>query len=211
MAYMGRYRKRRYIRRRARYTRPRRKIPRPIKSRVYYMTRSAQLSDYSPSTTVPVDTALIFTLDQLPSYTEFTALFDEYYINKVQVKFIARNITSVTSPYSLVAAMLHTAIDYDDATAPGSITALQQYSTYRFTIATKSMTRTFRPKVSIAMYKTSANNAYGSSDKKLWVDCAYTDVEHYGLKFYMPVVAQSQAAFTYSVFVKYWISFRNTK
>jgi len=85
---------------------------------------------------------LTFKLSDLPNANEFTALYDLYKIDKVNVEIIPAFNSSVyiqasnpqgssTAPYNNVVPMIHTVIDYNDATHPTDINTILQNSTYK--------------------------------------------------------------------------------
>lgn len=135
------------------------------------------------------------TLDSLPDYTNFTALFDQYKINFVKVQFHPPYVTgSGAQPLAATATTafrpmirLHSAVDLDDATPPTIVDTLRQYETYMVTDLTapsmppQGYVRKFRPHAAIAMYSgafTSYGNVVGQ-----WIDAASPGVQHYGLKY----------------------------
>ena len=127
MAYRRTYRRRRLTRRPRRMMR--RKPSRPLAKRamkVHHFRRTFKASNIS-STTTGVLGGYSFSLDQLPNYTEFTNLFDQYRINKIVVKFIPNHNSSDVSASTQVISNFNSVIDPTDATAPATGAELYEY------------------------------------------------------------------------------------
>ncbi len=132
--------------------------------------------------------AMAFTLSDLPGYTEFTSLFDEYRINRVDLHLIPGSTTSLTpdTTAGAIRGFLHTAYDPDDINAPtastAGIAALQQYETYRADNLFSYGMRPWavEPRVALAAYS-GAFTSYANEPAK-WIDAGSPAVQHYGLK-----------------------------
>ena len=77
-----------------------------------------------------------FSLNDLPNYTEFTALYDQYKINAVRFTMLPQqtqsiSIGSVNNP--IANARVFSAIDYNDGSAPASVDELREYKTCKST------------------------------------------------------------------------------
>lgn len=133
--------------------------------------------------------AMQFTIGDLPQVSSFAALFDAYKINKIVVKFTPM-ITGLTTGTGGVSAAstglfdqpLSTAIDYDDSAVPATLSAVEEYQTYKMTMGYQPHTRIITPAIAMSAYKTSGTTIAYAQKKNVWLDMAYTDVEHYGLK-----------------------------
>lgn len=153
-----------------------------------------------------------FSLDQLPSYTEFTNLFDSYKIDKIVMRFIAVHTQQVSAEVSNAAVpavtqpRVYTVIDYDDDSTPTAITELTQYSNCRIRQAGRSFKIILRPKVAVQVYRSAVTTAYAAPDKTTKLDCAYADVPHFGVKFAMTSNA-TNGYFGYDVNIDYYCSF----
>jgi len=128
---------------------------------------------------------LTVSLNQLPTYTDFTSLFDQYQIKSACWKFIPHmNVSQVQGPPgtgSLTTpqvARLVTVVDRDDDTSitfPGAL----QYATLQESLLDKERQRTFTPSILLQTYRTATSTGYSPSEKPVWVDMAQTDVPHY--------------------------------
>lgn len=174
-------------------------------SKVHYFKRTAFYSGMiAGSTLLDVGGALVFQLNSLPNYTEFTNLFDMYRINGVKVTFMPRgNSAEVGTNQGIV--KLFSAIDYDDNTTPASLSEILQYETLKTTNSTRDHKRYIKPKLARVLYQAGASNAYGAGTG--WIDCSNPQVPHYGMKYVLqqlPAGAQS-----YDCKITFYLAFKN--
>lgn len=158
-----------------------------------------------------------FKLNELPNVGEFTSLFDKYRIKAVQVK-----IVPVVSAYDINAPAtaafrpnIHSAIDYNDSTNPGSITDLFQYDNYRMTPGDRTHSRYFAPRVAQEVYRSAVSTNYAMLDKNVWLDCTAggTDVPHFALKVCIDSVPGLPVDYvlSYKVYKTYFFETWNTR
>lgn len=132
-------------------------------------------------------------LQDLPSYTEFTGLYDQYKIVKVVFRIIPFAVAPSTGAAAVStggqpACMFHIVTDYDDSSKPAAseagIASLRQYKTYRsynpYLYMRRGISRSFTPRVATAAYNGTftgyKNEAFG------WCDCDNPGIQGYGLK-----------------------------
>lgn len=156
----------------------------------------------------------------MPSYTEFTSLYDSYIIDKVDFKMFPYENTALTvgssgggSANQVVGVpVIASAIDFDDGTYPATESVIQQYSTYKLTSSASVESphkRTIYPKAAQALYDNQAVlfSAYGNA-KKQWVQTQSPTAAHYALKIYTQgqfggsYVIQFRLMFTYHMRMK---------
>jgi len=145
----------------------------------------------------------------------YAALFDAYRINKVVVKMVPQ-VTSLTvgstasAPVTAKQSFMTSVIDYDDATALTSYNAALEYETFRATPMYRTHKRVLTPALSQQAFKTSGTTIAYMQKRKQWVDAAYGDTEHYGLKFYIqnsPDLLQQM----WKVYVTMYVSFKQVR
>lgn len=137
----------------------------------------------------------VFSLDQLPNFTEFTNLFDQYRINKVVLKLIPQfnqstyNVghPSSTIPSGLPAGRnprLFIANDYDDDTVPANADVLRQYANVKVypVMNNKTITHIITPATQMQAYETLASTGYVPKFKQ-WINCSDNNVPHYAVKW----------------------------
>lgn len=179
--------------------------PRLNPNQVYTFERSWQIGTVQLAT-APLDTfGSIFTqLDDLPGYTEFTALFDLYRFDKLQIDFIPTQQTGYSGN-------LVTVIDYNDASVPVSIANLMQYQTAQQNAAGSTVRRVFTPRIDLAAYSGSAFTSYATAAMQ-WIDTASPDVIHYGVKWGVQgIIAQISTDVKWIINAKAIIQFKNPR
>jgi len=173
------------------------------RKKTYTISRSCSRGSLTVGV-APTFGALAFTLADLPSYTEFTALFDQYRFERVVVKFIPASALSTTNAYHI--PPLFTVIDYDDANLPGSVNELRQYQTLMVVPPCAPHVRTLTPRLAIGAY----SGAFTSfAQARSWCDSASPAVQWYGLKY--SVDSSSSSDVLYYLEAEYTIAFRNTR
>lgn len=150
--------------------------PQPVRMasrKIYQFQRSLNAVTIT-NTTAPADTtgSFSFRLSDLPDYTEFTNLFDEYKFSRVEVSFVPTSPTNYSGP-------LYTVIDYDDAVV-ATIAQLSEYQTLQISGSGAMTKRTLVPKIAVAAYS-GAFTSY--APQASWVDCSSPGVLWYGLKY----------------------------
>lgn len=136
---------------------------------------------------------LNFQLGNIPNASAITGLFDQYVIDKVIVKIIpAFNATTFNlltvagggtnqASFSGGVCSIHSAIDYDDDTAPTNVQDIQPYNTYKVTRGTSQHVRTiYKPKFLLDGDGSGTANVKMLASK--WQDTSQYTVPHYGLK-----------------------------
>lgn len=199
-------------------TRHWRRRSRPLISRqltrgVHHFKRTYQGSEITINNVSSISGGWSFSLNSLPSYSEFTALFDEYRINGIAIKLVPLFTSADLNPATtaLTVPNLHTVIDYDDSTDPGSLNTILQYPNRRMTRATQMHSRYFRPHVAYAVYKTALASGYGTKSR-MWIDCENVDVPHYGFKYcFDGNYGTGSQTITYKSYITMYLSCRGVR
>jgi len=133
-----------------------------------------------------VNRSVAFTLNSLPTYAEFTALFDTYRITRIDVNFIFdQNSGNVAASAGHAASFIPNLLmvnDFDDATALGAITDYEQYESFKISRLDRSLRTTFVPKLAVGAYGGAVFTNYARATG-IWLDSASPAIEHYGIKF----------------------------
>lgn len=170
--------------------------------------------------------AMTCRLSDLPNYTEFTNMFDQYRINSVTIKMFSFATSSeagaaVNPQLSQTSALVHSILDFDDATAPtasdAGIDVLRQFPSYKVRQLVRADGKpakyTFRPHAAVSAYGTGAFTSYKNVPFG-WVDANSPGVDGYGWKAIVelpslgvgyPYIFYTKAEVTYN------ISFRNPR
>jgi len=168
---------------------------------------------YGPGSITPgyTNVKLTVTLDQCPTYTDFTALFDQYKITHAQFKFIPHlNVAPVAvGVQNAQVARLVTVIDQDDDTALTGLTQALQYSSMEENLLDQERIRNFKPRALVQTYRSSTTTGYAAPQDPIWVDAAQTDVPHYcGKALICDTTASSDNPRTLTIMVTLWITCR---
>lgn len=181
-------------------------VPFVNQSKVTRIARHVNRTNITGSAVGPVNGALVFALSDLPGVTDFTALYDQYRIVAVQVKFIASYPDyNVTAAAGSQLGLFFTAIDLDDGAAP-TASLLHENSTMISTHPTRDVTRRLVPHTASAAYA----GAFTSYANKIgeWLDCSSPGVEYYGVKYCLEV-SVGTALPIYNVECTYCVEFRS--
>lgn len=166
--------------------------------------------------------ACAFALDDIPSITDFTALYDLYKINGIKMKIIPYNDTSLSPSnvggYGACSAMVHHVQDDDDIVSPTAsdvgVDEIRQYLGYvtQSACSKRPITRYIRPRIALAGAGAGAFTVAVNIRPK-WINCAYTNATHYGFKAIFEVFNTSAVAttFTYKIEPTYYLGFKNVR
>ena len=133
----------------------------------------------------------LFRLNQVPDYTEFTNLFDNYKIHGIKMTFYRPSLSNSDALNTQV--LLHTVYDYDDASAPSSVNQMVQYDNYKVVSLTNQfmkngkVTRFFKPRTLTEVYRGPASTGYSPTTRGVF-DTQYNDIPHYGLKWALEAI-----------------------
>lgn len=157
-----------------------------------------------------------FKLSDLPNYTEFTGLYDQYMITKVVLKFIhVRDqalLTNAAPAGGTSGGRVFTIIDHDDASVPGTANEFRQYATCKVSNVGRDITRVTVPAVLRQMWENSINTSYTPAFHQ-WISTTDADTEHFGIKACLHVndPATVTNSIQYSVEAMYYIKCKNVK
>ena len=204
--YRKRYNKRRSYRRNFKRTWGRKRYNKRGQRVFYYSRYTGNFGSFTIANTVTTAVGFNFSLNDLPNYTEFTALYDMYKINAVKISFLPQmnnsvSIGSINNPNA--SARFFSAIDYNDASTPGSSDELRQYKTCKITPILKKHTRMiYKPKIL-------TTNSFSISP---WMATSSPSENYYGLRVFVEAMdSTSTLSMTYSVEAKYYLAFKNVK
>lgn len=133
----------------------------------------------------PTDFCKSFQLADLPNYTEFTALYDQYKICAVKMEirpgFNTISVTeSAPGSFDMAAGMVYHVLDYNDSNTLGSVNNALEYENCRVSSMLKPFKRYFKPKFQTMLYETLTGTGYKASSG--WINTAEVNVPHYAFK-----------------------------
>lgn len=222
MPRMNRRRPRRVVRRRKPMAMRRRKAAQ-LQRQVHKFKRQVFLGTYKASCTslgtqTPIAKAFSFQLVDLPNVAEYTSLFDQYKINGVSVRVIPKTSEQIQGGtagtiQTLGYGQVVSAIDYDDAANPTSKDELLEYGSVKTTASNRIHTRYIRPKVLNVVFRNALTSGYAPV-KAPYLDQAYNDLPHYGLKLWVDPPSGFNVADTsisYDIYATYYFTMKNTR
>lgn len=180
------------------------RVPRPLGAPCC-IVRSAYYADIQPSASVPTYGSIQFKLSDLPDYSEFTNLFDEYCISRVKIHFRPAALTNLTGTSYNNPWFIYV-VDKDDAATPTTYDTLMQYPSVRIRSGVRDHMVSFKPRFSVSIYN-GVSDAYGS--RTGYIDCSNAAVPHYGLKWGIAKAVASTVL--YEIWVTYTILLRGVR
>jgi hypothetical protein len=153
----------------------------------------------------------VFQLNQLPGFNEFTNLFDQYCIKKLEITFemdIADGGLNALTRWPRIII----APDYNNQAAPSfetEVAAIEQSKQYQFSTSERRFTVVIKPMVASTLFRSGVTSAYEMKPSG-WLDSAISDVPHYGIRYW--VSNYNTASFggaNVRVWHKYYLACRN--
>ena len=169
--------------------------------------RTVALADFVCSTAADAQYAIGFALSDLPSYTEFTSLFDAYRFKKIEL-FITPLITQTVPANTLGKNLVYSALDFDSA-SNRTVAQIEQYDSCERHSLFQPFKRVFCPRATMSVNPQAAYTQYSAIlPDGVWIDCAFPGVPHYG--FLMTAPQQAGNAQTFNVTARYELEFVRT-
>lgn len=214
---------RRPLRKRTKVVGGRKRTVNKMSRQVHLFKRTAYLGNQTATISVagaatPIAVAHSFSLSQLPNYSEFTALFDQYKITGAKLTYTPATTVGVSDPTVANAAVngysrIHSVIDYDDTNTPTSEDQLLEYGSHKSSPPFKVHTRYLKPKMLQEIYRSAISTAYAPRSNT-FIDMSAPDVPHYGVKVWCsaPNTALGiQGSITYKVYLTLYFVCKNTR
>lgn len=194
-------------------------IPPPIPSDI--VTRSVvppRVSEYTVVRGMQTATVTVTpTASQNPTYY-FTlgnanvgaGTFDQYRIPAVRFNIRPQqNAIGLTTNSTTAVTSIYCVIDYDDDAPIATLGQTLAYSTCVALPPGQSLSRTFRPHIATAAYNGAFNGYANMQD--VWIDSAYNNVRHYGVKLFVPGVAVAQTQLqSWDIEIEYFIELKKS-
>lgn len=171
--------KRNYPRRKRVYKRYFRRKTRGVTNKIYSFKRTTESTTVSVASGAALSVIYSPSLSNLPSYTDFTNLFDMYRICGMKIVLTPNiNMNNVVTNQRF---NVFSVIDYNDL---GAVTVAQaeQYQNVKRYINTRTMSRYFKPRIAINQTDVSST-AFTASYKTPWISTSNVNIAHGFLKF----------------------------
>ena len=172
-----------------------------------HVRRTVELADFVCSVATDAQYAIGFALSDLPSYTEFTSLFDAYRFKKIEI-LVTPLITQTVPANTLGKNIMFSAFDFDSA-SNRTIAQIEQYDSCERHSLFEPFTRVLQPRATMSVNPQAAYTQYSAIlPEGVWIDCAFPGVPHYG--FLMTAPQQAGNAQTFNVTARYELEFVRT-
>jgi len=178
-------------------------------NRIYRFRQCCSRGQITSATSgIETEANLYFTLNDLPQVATFTALFDQYKFEKVEITLWPRaNMNPSGASNATTQGTLITAIDLDNITSlSANPDALRQFGTCIETMGYERQWRVFKPNIALATYAGAFTSFANASQQ--WIDSASPTVQHYGFRI-MLANTGSANDMTFDVRCVYHLAFRN--
>lgn len=135
-----------------------------------------------------VGASMQFKLSSATDFGDFTALFDRYKITGIKLRFLYQsniaNADSTSGSNSL--PLLNYSFDADDAGVPTSLDEVQrkQYCHQKILNGNKTFSLYIKPRILKEVYASAVSTGYNSAPAT-WLDSAYPNIPHYGVKMWL--------------------------
>lgn len=174
---------------------------------IHYFKRMTFKGNFTGNITTVYNQALTFSITDLVNSSEFTALFDQYRIDEVTLKFTLGYDPSALTTNAIFPRMW-SVIDYDDSNTPADSNELRQRAKTKYTVLNPNKTYTFklRPATLTQTYINGVQTGYKPEWNK-WIDIA-SPVPFYGMKFALELFYTGQFITCECI---YNLAFKNTR
>lgn len=182
------------------------------RSSIVPITCTVQRQGATSSNAGVVATSYSFALADCLDVTNYTNIFDQYMIYRIDARVVMNPALSLptTGTYSAQPDLI-SVIDYDDANVLTSVAQGLNFKNAMIHSSGSQVIRKFRPKCSSAVVNSAGTVVYGGGADALWINCAQTGIQHYGFKTIFGQGLPNSQLVTFNMYCKYHILFRNTR
>lgn len=181
---------------------------------VHAFVRTVQFASSNFDATGNKFQAFTFALSDLPNYSEFTNLYDQFQIVAVKFEIIPKFNAVDLNPMSTwsqgVLPNIHSVLDYNDSTAPTSLTEMMQYKNYRRSRGNQIHKRYFKPATLSQNYESAVSTSYTSKWKD-WISTDDPTTPYYCIKVCWDACGVVEYQPTYDIYAKYYFQCKSTK
>jgi len=155
-----------------------------------------------------------FQLQALPDYAEFTALYDQYQINKIVVHFIPNATNIDHSSSTLDSGTLLTAVDFDGGATGLTLSQFMSYESCQVHPHCRPAKITVKPRAETAAIDGTGTtiSAVLPNNGNIWYDCSNTQVRFHGVR-YATTAETSVSGYhaNYNIWVECYVTFKATR
>jgi len=156
-----------------------------------------------------------FSLQDLDQVTSFTAVFDQYRIDRVVMQVKSRNSTpnfNISSTANATPPQTFWVVDRDDSAPFTTLAQARQYDNVQEATCADNVEIDLQPSVTPAVYASGAFSGYAIVRTGMWLDCNNVSIPHYGVKWAISEISVAATdTYYWDVFFYYYVSFRNVR
>jgi hypothetical protein len=125
-----------------------------------------------------------FKLNDLPNYTDFTNLFQQYRIVQVRASVRAQSFVLASGDFP----QLYIWFDYDDASVPVAPVQFEAQTLSTSTLTANGLVydRILNPRILSEIYQGATSTGYATQSSQLWLSTGYPGIPYFGLKYLSP-------------------------
>jgi hypothetical protein len=142
-------------------------------------------------------------------FSSYSAIFDQYIIDEVEVWVVPRNPASASGSATLNRGNYYTVVDYDDDNVLPSQSAALEYQNVTVTPAALGVYRKFVPHIAVGAF-TGTFTGYQNLPPR-WLDAASTTIKHYAFKIYADIADSVANETVYDLYSRVHYRFRNVR
>jgi len=176
-----------------------------VDNAIYKVNDRYLLASWNSSVLTNIYFGFNFQVSAMGQITALQSLFDQYRIVKVEA-MVYPETNLVAAGSGNTPGVLHSVIDYDDNTPLTTEQQALDYQNCMTSMACDGHHRSWKPHCAIAAYQ-GALTAFANVESP-WIDAAYPNVQHYGLK---TVNTIASVASPYVVYVTLYTEWRNLR
>jgi len=178
-----------------------RSIPRNVQSLIAW--DSVKINSLITGTSSIVETNFAASLSLHPQSTSWQTLFDQWTIPQFTVEFDSQIPPGATN----IPPVLYTALDFDNVSNLGSISALEDYSSSearQLTTGVRTM-RSVKPCVKITQGVSGGSSSVSGLSRSMWTDSGQNTTQFYGVRSILGISPSTVINVTWTI----WFAFRN--
>lgn len=164
-------------------------------AKIHSFKRTYNVGSSSTSGATETNYAVNFSLNDLPGFTEITAMYDFYKITGITYKWIPyqTNSISVSSINNVANVPIFYCVDTSDATAPTSVNEVCEYNDHKMARVMDGFKIFFRPKFADAT----------AASRDGWVATSNPSLNWFGLKVSIPPTTNAMSYYqTWTIYIK---------
>lgn len=166
--------------------------------------------------------AVCFAINDIPNWSEFNALFDQFRLNAVmfQIKMVSNPDSAITpgvntTNYGNFYPTIWYCPDHDD-NAILTVAQLKEFERVRHKVLrpNQELNIMLRPTTLSQVYNTTTAAGYACNFRRSWLDVATPSIPHFGLKFAIDFEGLNNTivqGFSFKINAKYYFQCKNTR